>query len=180
MCDNGAMAAVLRLFWGICLLRTGPELVPTRTWFLCGLLAAQLAMAVAAAAVTAPAIPPALALNASLIGIAVLASIAWFALYLRQLEARFPAVLGALLGTGLVIDAAYLAAHGVATGIARQGLAWLCELWEIVVAGFILHRALDCRRWAGAVLAFAAFAAAIVVMQAALGPALRALVQGAG
>ena len=168
------MTAVLRLFWGICLLRFGPEQVPTRTWFLCALVAAQIAMAAVRRAIILPELSTALTLNVSLIGIVVIASITWFALYVRHFEARFPATLGAILGTGLVIEAAFMVAYGVTSGVLQEGAFWLCLLWEITVAGFILHRALSCKLWGGVLLALAAQAVSLVVVQAALGPALTA------
>ena len=168
------MAAVLRLFWGICLLRLGPEQVPTRTAFLCALVAAQLGMTAVRRAIVMPELSTALALNVALIGLVVIASIAWFALYIRHFEARFPATLGAILGTGLVIEAAFLVAYGITSGMLREGASWLCLLWEVTVMGFILHRALSCKLWGGVLLAFAAHVVGLVVVQAALGPALRA------
>ena len=93
------MTAVLRLFWNICLLRDGPETVPTHTWFLVSLIAAELAMGVVLLAIAFPELSLPLSFNLALINLAVTAAIAWFVLYLRDLEARFPATLGAMLGT---------------------------------------------------------------------------------
>ena len=121
-----------------------------------------------------PELSTALALNVALIGLVVIASIAWFALYIRHFEARFPATLGAILGTGLMIEAAFLVAYGITSGMLREGASWLCLLWEVTVMGFILHRALSCKLWGGVLLAFAAHVVGLVVVQAALGPALRA------
>ena len=174
MCDNASMATVLRLFWGICLLRLGPEQVPTRTWFLCALLAAHLAIAAVRRALVWPELSTPLALNVALIGLAVIASITWFALYIRHFETRFPATLGAILGTSLVIEAAYLAVYGVTSGVVREGAFWLCLLWEVTVVGFILHRALSWQLWAGVLLAVGTQLVGLVVIQAALGPALLA------
>ena len=168
------MSTVLRLFWGICLLRLGPEHVPTRTWFLCALMVVQMAMAAVRWEVIWPELPTALALNVSLIGLAVITSIAWFALYIRRFEARFPATLGAILGTSLVIEAAFTVAYGITGGVLREGVVWLCLLWEIIVVGFILHRALSCKLWGGVLLAFSAHVMGLVVVQATLGPAITA------
>ena len=173
------MSTVLRLFWGICLLRLGPEHVPTRTWFLCALVAAQLAMAAVRRAVVWPELSTALALNISLIGLVVVASVAWFALYIRRFEARFPATLGAILGTSLVIEAAFTVAYGITGGVLREGAIWLCLLWEIIVVGFILHRALSCKLWGGVLLAFSALVMGQVVVQATLGPAIAAALDSA-
>lgn len=168
------MAAVLKLFWNICLLRDGPESVPTHTWFLCALVAAQLAFSVSMLGLVSPALSTALAFNVALINLVVTGSIIWFALYIRRLEARFSATLGAVVGTGLVIDAAFALAFGLTTGVAQQGAFWLCSLWSAVVIGFILHRALACKLWTGILLSFGIAFVSIVIGQAALGPALAA------
>ena len=168
------MTAVLKLFWDMCLLRGGPESVPTHTWFLCALLAAQLTLAVLMLGMVSPALPTALAFNVALINLAVTASVVWFVLYVRRLDARFPATLGAVLGTGLVIDAAFTMVHGVTSGVVQQGAFYVCSLWGVVVVGFILHRALSCKLWAGVLLSFGVALISIVIGQAALGPALMA------
>lgn len=166
------MAAVLRLFWGICLLRSGPEAVPTHTWFLAALVAAMLGLGVLLGKATTPQASALLSLNVALLSLAVVASITWFALYVRRHEARFPATLGALLGTGMVINCAYLVVHEVTGGVVRDALSWLCVLWDVAVAGFILHRALACKLWAGMVLSVGVSLVAIVVVEAVLGSML--------
>ena len=149
------MTAVLRLFWNICLLRDGPETVPTHTWFLVSLIAAELAMGVVLSAVMYPNLSPALWLNLALINLAVTASIAWFALYLRNCEPRFLATLGAILGTEVLIDAVGALALSATSGGARVTTGWILTLWSVAVIGFILHRALATRLWVGILLSFA-------------------------
>ena len=149
------MTAVLRLFWNICLLRDGPEAVPTHTWFLVSLIVAELAMGVVLSAVMYPALSLALWLNLALINLAVTASIAWFALYLRNFEPRFPATLGAILGTEVLIDAVGTLALGATSGVAELTTKWILLLWSVAVVGFILQRSLATRLWIGISLSFA-------------------------
>ena len=149
------MTAVLRLFWNICLLRDGPETVPTHTWFLVSLIAAELAMGVVLSALLNPDLSFALWLNLAFINLAVTASIAWFALYLRNCEPRFPATLGAILGTEVLIDAVGALALSATSGVARMTTGWILTLWSVAVIGFILHRALATRLWVGILLSFA-------------------------
>ena len=149
------MTAVLRLFWNICLLRDGPETVPTHTWFLVSLIAAELAMGVVLSAVMYPDLSLPLWLNLAAINLAVTASIAWFALYLRNCEQRFPATLGAILGTEVLIDAVGSLALGATSGTAEVTTRWILLLWSVAVVGFILHRALATRLWVGTLLSFA-------------------------
>ena len=150
------MTAVLRLFWNICLLRDGPETVPTHTWFLASLIAAELAMGVVLSAVLYPGLSLPLWVNMALINLAVTASIAWFALYLRNSEPRFPATLGAILGTEILIDAMGALALSATSGVAQRTTGWILTVWSITVVGFILHRALTTRLWVGILLSFSA------------------------
>ncbi len=168
------MGTLLKLFWYICLFRRGPESMPTHIIILLGVLVAQLVMAVFAQHFLLPKVPLALALNMTLIGIAVSGGIAWFALYVRSFEDRFPAVFGAMLGTGLVIDAALLIGHGLTSGIVRDGAHLAALLWGIVVVGFILHRGLSCKLWLGGMLSVSMWVAGVVVVRAVLGSALAA------
>ena len=163
------MTAVLRLFWNICLLRDGPESVPTYTWFLVSLIALELAVGVAVLTVAYPSYPFALSLNLALINLAVTASIAWFALYLRNQEPRFPATLGAILGTEVLIDSVSTLALGATSGVAQATTSWILGLWNIAVVGFILHRALATRLWIGILLSMATVALALVIAGALLG-----------
>ncbi|MDE0661606.1 MAG: hypothetical protein F4029_03875 [Gammaproteobacteria bacterium] len=163
------MTAVLRLFWNICLLRDGPETVPTHTWFLVSLIAAELAMGVVLSAVLYPDLSLALWLNLAAINLAVTASIAWFALYLRNSEQRFPATLGAILGTEVLIDAVGALAMSATSGGTRVTTGWILTLWGVAVVGFILHRALATRLWAGILLSFAIALLGILVAIALLG-----------
>ncbi len=163
------MTAVLRLFWNICLLRDGPETVPTHTWFLVSLVAAVLAMSMVLLAIASPGLGPLLALNLALISLAVTGSVAWFVLYLRGLEPRFPATLGAILGTEVLIDAVGALALGATNGVAQLTTQWILLLWSIAVVGYILKRALATRLWVGIILSLATWAISIVVAGALLG-----------
>ena len=169
------MTAVLRLFWNICLLRDGPETVPTHTWFLVSLVVAELAMGVVLLAVASPELPLPLSFNLALINLAVTAAIGWFVLYLRDLEARFPATLGAILGTEVVIDAVGALALGATTGVAQITTQWVLLVWSIAVVGYILKRSLGTGLWVGIMLSLASWAVSIVVAGALLGRAIAAV-----
>ncbi len=169
---NIAMAIVLKLFWNICLLRIGPELVPTQPWFLGMLVAVRLAAALMLLGVVYPSLPALLAFNIALIGFTVLAAIIWFALYVRSHEARFPAALGAAAGAGALIDALASLGYGITSGMVQDGASYMFYLWSVIVVGFILHRALSCRPWLGVLLSFIISLVSMVIVQAALGPVL--------
>ena len=173
------MTAVLRLFWNICLLRDGPETVPTQTWFLTTLIVAHLTISVLVFRVAYPALSPLLALNWAFIGLAVTLGIAWFVLYLRNQEPRFPATLGAIVGIKVLIGALMSLMYGTLTGKPLQSVGWILTIWGIVVVGFILHRALSTRLWIGIVLSVVAYLMGVVVAQSVLGPAISASLETA-
>ena len=158
------MATVIKLFWNICLLRVGPELVPTRAWFISAILLAHLTAHVLWFDMAMPALGVALALNAAFINLAVMASIGWFALYIRHLEDRFPATLCAAAGAETLLNGVLTVTYGFTSGSFQQSVLWGFTLWGVVVVGFILHRALSCKPWLGMVLSLAmAFFGAVVV-----------------
>lgn len=167
------MSAVIKLFWNICLLRIGPELVPTRADFIAALVAALLAVETASLAIAAPAIPVLLALNMALIGIACTAAISWFALHVRRVEERFPATLGAIAGSKALIGSALALAQAFASGAVLQSVSAVLLIWSLIVVGFILCRALSCRLWVGILLSAGMWMLGFLVMAAALDQPLR-------
>lgn len=173
---NAAMTAVLKLLFGICLLRNGPESVPTQAWFLVALVAANLALAVFVLGAVPPGLSAGLALNVALIGVTTTAALTWFALYVRNLEPRFPATLGATLGTQLIIAAAMWVGIYIVGPERVGGAAVAFLIWAVVVAGFILHRALGCKLMVGILVALGIRAVGEIITVAALGAAITAAV----
>lgn len=163
---------MIKLFWNICLLRVGPELVPARGWFVASLIVAHLAVCVLWLDVAMPVLTFPLALNAALIKLVAMAAILWFALYVRQLEKRYPATLGAAVGAETLLMAFLIVAYGVTTGIVQKCVIWGALLWSMVVVGFILYRALSCKPWLGMALSLAITVVSEVMLQAVLGSLL--------
>lgn len=170
------MTAVFKLLFGICLLRNGPESVPTQAWFLVALVAANLALAPFLLGAVTPGLSTGLALNVALIGITTTAALTWFALYVRNLEPRFPATLGAMLGTQLIIAAAMWVGVNIVEPDKVGGAAIVFLVWVVVVAGFILHRALGCKLWVGILLALGIRMVGEIITVAALGAAITAAI----
>ena len=170
------MTSVLKLLFGICLLRNGPESVPTQAWFLVALVAANLALALFLLGAVTPELSTGLALNIALIGITTTAALTWFALYVRNLEPRFPATLGATLGTQLIIAAAMWVGVNIVgpDNVGAGAIVFL--IWVVVVAGFILHRALGCKLWVGILLALGIRMVGEIITVAALGAAISAAI----
>lgn len=174
------MATVLKLFWNICLLRVGPELVPPRGWFIGAIVCAHIAVHVLWLDLAMPMLGLALALNAALINLAVLGSMSWFALYIRRHEERFPATFGAAAGAETLLLAVSILTFQVTDGLVRQSLMWAFTLWAVVVVGFILHRALACKPWVGMALSLGIAFVGVVVAQAVLSSLLPAAPTEAG
>jgi len=168
------MTAVLRLFWNICLMRDGPETVPTHTWFLSALIAAYLAVGVLMLSTAYPGLSPMLAFNWTLIGLVVTASVAWFALYLRNHEARFPATLGAVVGAKLLMAALSALVYATTSGTTEQAATWAVTIWGVAVVGFVLHRSLATRLWVGVAISLAATAMGWLVAAGTLGVVITA------
>ena len=150
------MRAVFLVFFNLCLLRRGPEIVPTQSWFvgsivlLYTLLGVYLSTRVSGSAVVLA------TLTYLMVSMAATASMTWFALYLRQLEARFPATITALFGCDLVLSAllALLVQFtGATDSLATRSLAAVIGVWSIIVSGFVLHRSMNVSWTAGMMLA---------------------------
>ena len=158
------MTDVLRLFVNICLLRTGPEAVPTQAWFLGALVAALVSVDVFLMHLARPDVATTVSLNLALIGVAVSAAVTWFVLHVRHFESRFPATFGAIAGTKLLIGGLLWLLYSIASGVVLQSASTALTLWSIVVTGFILHRALSCRLALGIAVSVATAAIAFVIM----------------
>ncbi len=150
------MKALLLTFVSICLMRRGPEIVPTHPLFL-GLVTLANAMASLLLLMQMQASVPVLGgLTYVFVTLVTSAFVVWFALYLRQLDNRFPATIGALFGCDLLLTSLSLALLPIFSA-AGEGLTLLLvalvSIWSIAVAGYILHRALNVSVLAGILLA---------------------------
>jgi len=150
------MRAVLLVFFNLCTLRRGPEIVPTQSWFVASIVALYtlLGLYLATRVGVATSILP--ALTYLMVVMASTAAMTWFALYLRQFEARFPATITALFGCDLVLSALLaiiVQFTGATDSIATRSLAAVIGVWSIIVSGFVLHRAMNVSWTAGMMLA---------------------------
>ena len=139
------MGLLLQLFWNICLMREGPERVPTQTGFLASLLVLHLTLTTALS-VAFGNTDGTLSLAAQVVNRAVTAALlVWFALYVRELRQRFPATIGALFGTELLITLLLALVLMVMRSMEIDPTIplRLLQLWYLVIVGFIMHRALN-------------------------------------
>jgi len=150
------MRAVFLVFFNLCLLRRGPEIVPTQPWFIASivLLYAMLGVYLSTRVGAAPTLLA--TLTKLVVSMAATASMTWFVLYLRQLDARFPATITALFGCDLVLVgllAVLMQFTGAIDSLATFSITAVIWLWSVIVAGFVLHRSMNVTWTAGMMLA---------------------------
>ncbi|MDP6376650.1 MAG: hypothetical protein QF921_11625 [Pseudomonadales bacterium] len=139
------MKAVLNLFWQICLMRQGPEYVPTQPWFVGSVVCANLLGVLALSLATGEQTPLMIATYV-VVTLCVTASLIYLACYLREVPSRFLAAFTAICGCDLIITVLFAMLLPVSGMLGQVGAAFLplCfMLWSVTVVGFILHRALD-------------------------------------
>ena len=98
------MKPFVLVFWNICLLRRGPEHVPTAAWFVASVALADLLMSLLLSLRMDPAFQVLPALTYLLVNMSVIASVTWFALSIKNFEQRFLATVTALFGCDLLMS----------------------------------------------------------------------------
>jgi hypothetical protein len=139
------MMPLLQLFWNICLMREGPERLPSSAGFVVLIILAKFAVFVG--------LTFSFSMGTDLLSIATqIASISaaaallvYFALYSRNLSSRFLPTITAYFGCELLLTAAFALffISARALGVESQIAGFLIQLWLLFVVGFILQRALN-------------------------------------
>jgi hypothetical protein len=139
------MKAILNVFWGICLLRQSPALVPGSGPFVTVIVIAN----VVVSTLVSLGMPSEAGVLQTATGIlvsqAVTASLVWLALTARNLASRFMTTLAALFGCDLIITGCFALVLPLAVSVGpslMNATLLLFLVWSVAVAGFILHRAL--------------------------------------
>ena len=149
------MRAVLLMFCNLCLLRHGPEIVPTHPWFVVAIVLSYAAVELYLAIHVGGNASLMAMCTYLLVSMAATASLTWFALYLRQLEGRFPATITALFGSSLLLSAllaVMMQFTGAVESLATRSLAIVIGMWTMIVWGFMLHRSMNVSWATGMVL----------------------------
>jgi hypothetical protein len=150
------MKPILAVFWNICLLRRGPELVPTHPMFVGGVLVADMLVSFFVGLQFGDALTPMQVATRVIVSMATTAAAAWMMLSMRDVIARYPATITALFGCDLLFTllSAVLVplASSDATAV-KAGIIDLIVIWSIAVNGFILHRAMNVTVFIGILLA---------------------------
>ena len=167
------MRPIVELFWNICLLRTGPERVPTAGVFVALVVAVNFLVS-ALVAMSAPAEPSLLqAISMPVVAAAVLAGGSWIALRLKDMVHRFIATFTALMGADTVMTLVswpLMLLLGNPSPDGPAGFDWVLILaqlavvfWWVTIAGFIFSRALALSQSQGVAVAVFVILASLIV-----------------
>jgi hypothetical protein len=166
------MKPIFAVFWNICLLRQGPEFVPTHPLFVGGVLIADLLLSFFFGFQYGNPTTPLQAATATFVTMATLAAAVWLALNARGVIARYPATIAAIFGCDLLFTLSFAILIPLSGGAASQvimGMTALLGIWSIAVNGFILHRAMNVTLFVGIFVAFCVALLAFVLSSAAAG-----------
>jgi hypothetical protein len=132
------MKVVLQLFWQICLLRQGPEHVPTQNWFIATVVSANILCSLALSLVLDDSSSFISVLTRLVVTQATTAALVWLALFLREQGNRFPATVTALFGCDLIITVCFATLVPVVSIIGEGGSTFIFlgfMIWSVAVAG---------------------------------------------
>jgi hypothetical protein len=167
------MRSLLLVFANLCLLRRGPEQVPTQTWFVISVVLADLGLSFLVSLRVSGALPPLPLATSLTVSMATTALITWILLRVRGFAPRFPATIAAIFGCDLLftmlLAGVALASVGAFTTTAK-GIVAIVGIWAIAVNGFILHRAMQVGLASGIAYAFAMAVVALIASTLAIGP----------
>jgi hypothetical protein len=167
------MKPIFAVFWNICLLRRGPEFVPTHPLFVGGVVAADVILSFFVAMQYGANTSLVRVATSTVVTMATLAAITWFALNLRGVIARYPATMTAIFGCDLLFTLLVALLVPLSGGVGSPvsvGMAALIGIWSIAVNGFILHRAMNITVFAGILFAFGMALLAYALASFAAGP----------
>jgi hypothetical protein len=167
------MKPILAVFWNICLLRRGPELVPTHPLFVGGVLVADVLVSFFVGLQFGDVLTPIQVATRVLVSMATVAAATWMMLSMRDVIGRYPATITALFGCDLLftlLSAILVPLAGSDSSALRAGIVDLIVIWSIAVNGFILHRAMNVTVFIGILLALATAFLAGALSFAASGP----------
>jgi hypothetical protein len=150
------MKALFLTFFDICLLKRGPEVVPTHPLFLVLLVGTYVVIGTAVSLALHETWTTMTALTYTVVTMAGVAAATWLILRLRNLDRRFQATVSALYGCDLLLSAllyGFLQFTGRTTEGVAIGAVVVINIWYIAVSGYILQRALGITLLMGIMLA---------------------------
>jgi hypothetical protein len=140
------MKPIFTLFLQICLLRQSPAYVPTYTWFVVLVVAANLLLSTFISLGMDENLDALRTATSIIVGQTTTAALVWLALTLQNVGERFVTTVTAIFGCDLLITVSFglVMPLSMLWGTAVTTLILLVFLiWSVAVVGFILHRALE-------------------------------------
>ena len=142
------MTALLSMYWNICLLKRGPQYVPTQSLFLILLVTTNLLASTILQLSFVESETGLSVFSFTVVNLAVTCSMVWAALHFKKLLNRFPQTLSAMLGCDLLLTllgsiAIAFSSTGSPNDQLTQGVAVLFAIWSFAVWGYVLHHALN-------------------------------------
>lgn len=156
------MQQILAYFWHVCLLKEGPERLPT-SWFVLGLtFVVYMTLALTSLVVTRSGDMTTLQMLGSAVSGVLIEGVVLIALLaFKDVLPRFQATMAALLGANAVILVLMLPLQMLLIQLEQSPVRVLLEvaffasfLWWLAIAGFILHRAANVSVLQGAAIMF--------------------------
>jgi len=142
------MTALLSMYWSICLLKRGPQYVPTQSLFLILLIAANLLISTILQLSFIETETRLSVFSFMVVNLTVTCSMVWAALYFKKLLNRFPQTISAMVGCDLLLT--FLGSIAIAFSFSgspneqlTQGVVVLFAIWTFAVWGYVLHHALN-------------------------------------
>ena len=152
--------------------RQRPEYVPTKTWFVASVIAANVLCEVLLSLTVNPELDVLRGVTGSVVYLTATAALVWLTLQLRTHIERFPATITALFGCDLIITASFAVLRPIADLLspgAATTLFLIFLIWTVSVAGFIMHRALNTNYMLGIGVALGIAIMSLSLSQLAIG-----------
>ncbi|MBT4163089.1 MAG: hypothetical protein HOC70_08065 [Gammaproteobacteria bacterium] len=152
---------IVGYFWQMCLLRQGPEALPSSNFVTGIIFAVYLPIALTVSILASPEDTFATSIAGVAIGIFIQALVTFLLLRFKNLPSRFRATWSALLGTNSVMLLILLPIILVTINSEVETLRtfansamWVCFGWSLAIVGNIYHRAVNISILQGSAIAF--------------------------
>ncbi|MDG1205309.1 MAG: hypothetical protein P8N51_08055 [Pseudomonadales bacterium] len=155
------MRSILIYFLQICLLRVGPERVPSNTRVVASIFGLYFVIAMVSLIFTRPDIALAIKALIIIIGFAIEAGLIYALLLFKSMSQRYLSTLGALLGTNALLLISLMPLEALAYSL-EEGLVVdilitlenIIFFWWLLIVGFLLHRSAGISILQGTMIAF--------------------------
>ena len=155
------MLQIASYFWQMCLLRAGPERLPSSNFVMGLTFAAYLMTSLTVVVLIRPTEPLGALAGTVAIGVFYQAGVTFLLLAFKGVPSRFRPTWSALLGTNTLMILILLPFNMIilkTESDALRGLAdsatWICLGWWFAIAGYIYHKSVEISILQGSAIAF--------------------------